>query len=145
MRVGRGGDAVLLALGEPIGAACKWCNDLPEGLGDKWNDGVGQPKNGLKDAQQCAARGTLHIFSIAVEGNLGEFHIPIAEVIPYKFVDLFGGEVEAVLFEVLMDACFDTLESRDDPAVGGTEIEWAIRPAVACADSQAAVFVFGIH
>ena len=106
---------------------------------------MGQPQDGLQHTQQGAPRGLGLVLLLALERTLGEFHIPVAEVVPDELVDLFGGEVEPVGREVLVNLVFGPLQPGDDPTVDEGEVQGPIGAAVACADGEPAVLALGVH
>ncbi len=89
-----------------------------------------EAQHGFQHAQQRAASGALLRVGTVLQLHLGDFHIPVAVLVPDELVDRLRDIVEAVVDEALLDLGLGALQQTDDPAVGLREIEVAVRPAV---------------
>ena len=70
--------------------------------------------------------------------DLGDFQIPVAELVPDEVINGAGDVVETVFFKALGDFGFGALQQRDDPAVGRAESQVAVR------DTSDGAFLFGV-
>ena len=99
---------------------------------------------------QCATRGTLRRFVTILYLDLGNFEVPVAELVPYEAVDLVGDVVKTVVGKAFGDIGFHTLELRRDPPVGLAEPHITMRTATHSALSlgvrlEATVVALAIH
>ena len=131
---------------------------LPQFFGHKRNDRVRQAQDGFQRANQGAPGGALlgqtdlniGVVSALLDLYLGNFQIPVAELVPDKVINRAGDVVQPVFFKAFGDVGFGALQQRDDPAVGRAEIQVALRGT---ADGtfflrvlvQAAILAFAIH
>ena len=99
-------------------AVGQWRDGLPQFLGDERNQRMGQAQHGLEYAYQRPPSGARFLLRTLLDLNLGEFQVPVAELIPDEFVDGAGQQVEAVVSEMLRHIGFGALQAADDPAVG---------------------------
>jgi hypothetical protein len=67
---------------------------LPQLFGDERNQRVGQAQHGFQHAHQGAAGAALLGFVAGLDLDLGDFQIPVAELVPDELVDGLGDEVE---------------------------------------------------
>ncbi len=105
-----------------------------------------QPQQRLQGANQGAARATLLRCVALVDLHLGDFQVPVAELVPDQVVNGVGHQVEPVVGKTLRHGGFDALQARDDPAVGLAEFQIAAGQAgLAGVLLQAAVLPFAIH
>jgi hypothetical protein len=86
---------------------------------------VGQAQDRLQRTDQRAARGALLGFVAGLDLHLGDFQIPVAELVPDEVVDGVGHVVEAELGKALGHFGLDLLQLRGDPAVGLAEVHIA--------------------
>ncbi len=84
---------------------------------------MSKAQHGFQHADQRPPRAALLGVVTGLDLDLGDFQIPVAELVPDKFVDRLGEQVEAVVGEMLLDFGLDALQLADDPAVGETELE----------------------
>jgi hypothetical protein len=80
---------------------------LPQLFGDERDQRVGQAQDRFQRADQRAAGAALLGFVAGLDLDLGDFQIPVAELVPDELVDGLGNEVETVVGEVLLDFLFD--------------------------------------
>jgi hypothetical protein len=70
---------------------------LPQFFGDEGDDGVRQPQDGFQRADQRAAGGALLGLVAGLDLHLGDFQVPVAELVPDEVVNGVGHVVEPVL------------------------------------------------
>jgi hypothetical protein len=76
---------------------------LPQFLGDERDQRVRQAQHGFQCAHQRAAGAALLGFVAGLDLDLGDFQVPVAELVPDEFVDGLGEQVETVVGKVLFD------------------------------------------
>lgn len=111
---------------------------------------MGQAQNRLQRTDQRAARGALLGLVAGLDLHLGDFQIPVAELVPDEVVNGIGHVVEAELGKALGHFSLDLLQLRADPAVGLAEVHIASELAARLAlllgvGCQAAVMAFAVH
>jgi hypothetical protein len=73
---------------------------------------VGQAQNRFQRADQRAARGALLGFVAGLDLHLGDFQVPVAELVPDEVVDGVGDVVQAELGKALGHFGLDLLQLR---------------------------------
>jgi hypothetical protein len=91
LRPGCGHDGVGLDAG-------RHAHFLPDLLGDEGHERMQQPEGLLEHGRQGVAGGACGDFvGILCQRRLGQFQVPVAELVPDEFVERLGGQVEAVV------------------------------------------------
>ena len=111
---------------------------LPQFFGDVRHDWMQQAQNHFEGANQRAAGGALGGRAAGLDLHFGQLDVPVAEIVPHKFIQRLRGEVEAVGVEGFGYGGFGLLQAADNPLVNkgvGQRIGFVL----------AAVFVFHIH
>ena len=67
------------------------------------NQRVGQAQHSFQRADQGPAGAALLCFVTGLDLDLGDFQVPVAELVPDEFVDGLGDQVETVVGEVTLD------------------------------------------
>ena len=98
------------------------CDLLPQFFRDEGDQGVTQAKDGLKGANQRAPCGTCLRGAALLNLYFSNLQVPITELIPDKFVDGVGHQIESIVFEALRNLRFHALEHGTHPTVGLTEL-----------------------
>ena len=97
--LGFGGRVDLVLLGARVGgehdrvvrlAAGDRSDGLPQFFGDERDQRVGQAQHGFQRAHQRPAGAALLGFVASLDFNLGDFQVPVAELVPDELVDGSG-------------------------------------------------------
>ena len=94
---------------------------------------MGHTQRSLEHADQCAASpGFYRRLRIVVpQHGFGQLQVPVAVLVPDKFVDGLRGEVEAVVGDGRFNCFLCFLQARDNPALRETEPVFFILPGAA--------------
>ena len=76
-----------------------------------------QSQYGFKHPDEGPAGSALSRGVVILKLHLGEFHIPVAILIPHKLVDGIGDIIKTVFGEPPGDLRFGSLKQADDPFV----------------------------
>ncbi len=90
---------------------------LPDLLGDEGHQRMQRAQQRLEHREQRAPRDRGGGLVLALQHGLGQFQVPVAELVPGEFVQRRGGVVEAVVGEALVVVGDGMAQARDDPAV----------------------------
>ena len=123
---------------------------LPELFGDERNQRVRQPQDGFQGADQGAAGGAFLRIGAGLDLYLGDFQVPVAELVPDKAVNGPRHVVEPVVGKAGSHLGLNLLQHRADPAVGWAEHQVAVRRAAHRAFGlgvlfEAAVLALAVH
>ena len=73
---------------------------LPQLFSDERNERMGQAQHGFQRADQGPAGAALLGVVTGLDLDLGDFQVPVAELVPDELVDGLGDQVETVVGEV---------------------------------------------
>jgi hypothetical protein len=88
---------------------------------------MGQTQNGFQGADEGASRGALLRWPTGLDLHFGDFQIPVAVLVPHKFINGRGHIVQTVFFKAVGDIRFHLLQHRGNPAVGLAELHVLVK------------------
>ena len=111
---------------------------LPQLFGDKGHNRVQQAQNHFEHAHEGAAGGALRGGAAGLQLYFGQLDIPVAKIVPHKFIQRLRGQIEAVGIESFGGGRFGLLQAADNPLVDKSVGQWL-------GFVLAAVFIFHVH
>src|SRR6185503_486235 len=104
-------------------------DSLPDFLGNERHDRVKQAQDGLKcfDKRSLRAAARRDWRRLRLENGLAQFQIPIAKLVPGKFIDRLRGQIESVVSKAFTDPLNCRLKSRTYPTVIPREFNRAVQ------------------
>src|SRR5699024_7765903 len=96
-------------------------------LSDERDKRVQQTERVFKNEQQHAERAALLFRVLAVQSGLGKLDVPIAEIVPHKIGELVRRDAEIELPQSAVHFADARLQTGDDPAVGGLQLDFGKR------------------
>ena len=96
-------------------------------LRDERDERMQQAERVFKNEQKHAERAALLFRVLAVQSGFGKLDVPIAEIVPHKIGELVRRDAEIELPQSAVHFADARLQTGDDPAVGGLQLDFRER------------------